>query len=119
MTNELKAKEHTATEGILWLNRGFDFTAQALRHNLAHPDKELVDSFQIAYANTLEKHHNGVAKAAFGFAMKGVPYKKKFYAKLGDDQGKVNATLEPWLNNLEKSVKVLNEFLAKPENQWK
>ncbi|KAF1850506.1 glycolipid transfer protein [Cucurbitaria berberidis CBS 394.84] len=116
--NELKEKKHTATEGLVWLNRGLDFTAQALRHNITNPSKELSDSFRDAYGNTLKPHHSFVVKPLFSAAMSATPYRKDFYKKLGDDETKVQAELEKWLAALEKVVNVLNVFLAKKEAKW-
>ncbi|KAF1361495.1 glycolipid transfer protein-like protein HET-C2 [Lizonia empirigonia] len=116
--NELKEKKHSATEGLVWLNRGLDFTAQALRHNLSNPDKELADSFRDAYGNTLKPHHSFVVKPLFSAAMSATPYKKDFYAKLGSDDAKVQQQLEAYLSALEKIVSILNQFLARKDAKW-
>ncbi|KAF3052302.1 hypothetical protein E8E11_005798 [Didymella keratinophila] len=113
--NELKEKKHTATEGLVWLNRGLDFTAQALRHNISNPQKELADSFRDAYGNTLKPHHSFVVKPLFSAAMSATPYRKDFYAKLGGDDAKVQQQLESYLAALEKIVATLNQFLARKE----
>ncbi|SMR58998.1 unnamed protein product [Zymoseptoria tritici ST99CH_1E4] len=116
--NELKTKKHTATEGLLWLVRGLDFTAQSLRQNFARPDEELSQSFRDAYGQTLKKHHSFIIKPIFSAAMSATPYRRDFYAKLGDDQPKVNKELDAWLVGLEKNVAILNKFLASPEAKW-
>ncbi|KAJ4376974.1 hypothetical protein N0V86_006412 [Didymella sp. IMI 355093] len=116
--NELKEKKHTATEGLVWLNRGLDFTAQALRHNISNPNKELADSFRDAYGNTLKPHHSFVVKPLFSAAMSATPYRKDFYAKLGSDEPKVQQQLESYLSALEKIVATLNQFLARKEAKW-
>ncbi|KAF1938673.1 glycolipid transfer protein [Clathrospora elynae] len=116
--NELKEKKHTATEGLVWLNRGLDFTAQALRHNSTNSTTELADSFRDAYGKTLKPHHSFIVKPLFSAAMSATPYRKDFYAKLGDDEGKVQVELEKWLSALEKCVQVLNQFLARKEAKW-
>jgi len=116
--NELKEKKHTATEGLVWLNRGLDFTAQALRHNLTNADKELADSFRNAYGNTLKPHHSFVVKPLFSAAMSATPYRKDFYTKLGEDDAKVQPALDAWLAALEKNVTILNQFLARKEAKW-
>jgi len=116
--NELKTKKHTATEGLVWLNRGLDFTAQALRQNLGNSSEELATSFRSAYGNTLKPHHSFMVKPIFSAAMSATPYRKDFYAKLGDDQSRVEKELNEWLVGLEKDVKILNEFLATKEAKW-
>lgn len=117
MKKELSEKKHTATEGALWLNRGLDFTSQALRHNIANPSEELATSFREAYGKTLKPHHSFIIKPVFSAAMSATPYRKDFYAKMGP-QEKVDKDVEPWLSSLEKAVSILNEFFAKKENKW-
>ncbi|KAK1071344.1 hypothetical protein LTR12_002117 [Friedmanniomyces endolithicus] len=116
--NELKGKKHPATEGLLWLTRGHDFTARALRRNLTQPNEELSVSFRDAYGLTLKQYHSFIIKPIFSAAMSACPYRKDFYGKLGDDEGRVKKDLGEWLRALEDRVKVLNEFLAKPEAKW-
>ncbi|KAL1963058.1 hypothetical protein VTN77DRAFT_8704 [Rasamsonia byssochlamydoides] len=116
--NELKTKKHTAAEGLLWLVRGLDFTAQALRNNLANPGKELADSFRDAYGSTLKPYHSFVVKPIFSAAMSATPYRKDFYAKLGDDSAKSEAALEQWVSALEKQVAILKEFQERKEAKW-
>ena len=98
--------------------RGLDFTAQALRHNLANTNDELSTSFRASYANTLKPHHSMFMKPLFSAAMSATPYKKDFYAKLGDDPRKVNQALEMWLSALEKQVVILKKFQATKEAKW-
>ncbi|KAL1986102.1 hypothetical protein VTN96DRAFT_6999 [Rasamsonia emersonii] len=116
--NELKTKKHTAAEGLLWLVRGLDFTAQALRDNLKNPGKELADSFRDAYGSTLKPHHSFVVKPIFSAAMSATPYRKDFYAKLGDDSAKSEAALDQWVTALEKRVAILQEFQQRKEAKW-
>ena len=98
--------------------RGLDFTAQALRKNLSEPSEELSASFRTAYGNTLKQYHSFLVKPVFSAALRATPYRKDFYAKLGDDQPRVNKELDEWLQGLEKNVKILNTFLASKEAKW-
>jgi len=50
--------------------------------------------------------------------MSATPYRKDFYAKLGDDQAKVEEQGSKWLAALGEQVMILNMFLAKPEVKW-
>jgi hypothetical protein len=50
--------------------------------------------------------------------MSATPYRKDFYAKLGNDSTKVEAELKKWLDALEERVKVLQEFLERKEAKW-
>lgn len=118
MRNELKTKSHTASEGLLWLTRGLDFTAQALRKNLDTPGEELSSSFRDAYGNTLRPHHSFLIKPIFSAAMSATPYRKDFYAKLGDDQDRVNKELDAWLKGLQFRVDIIKEFMARKEAKW-
>ena len=75
-------------------------------------------SFRAAYGNTLKPHHSFLIKPIFSAAMSATPYRKDFYAKLGDDQARVQRELSQWLEGLEKDVKILNEFLSRKEAKW-
>ncbi|KAI9777186.1 MAG: hypothetical protein M1839_009029 [Geoglossum umbratile] len=113
--SELKAKKNNAAGGLLWLVRGLDFTAQALRKNTAKSTEELSASFRTAYGDTLKPHHNFMVKPIFSAAMSATPYRKDFYDKLGEDQEQVNARMEVWLSALEERVVILKTFLARPD----
>ncbi|KAJ3225058.1 hypothetical protein HK099_007433 [Clydaea vesicula] len=108
--SEQDQKKKIATEGLLWLKRGLEFTSQALRRNVDSPDEELTVSFGEAYKVTLSKFHSFIIKPVFAMAMKACPYRKDFYAKLGDNQDKVKQDLNTWLTAFEKIVKILSDF---------
>ncbi|QPC76464.1 hypothetical protein HYE68_007216 [Fusarium pseudograminearum] len=116
--NELKTGKHTATEGCLWLVRGLDFTCQALERNVANSSEELADSFRTAYGNTLKPHHSFVVKPIFSAAMSAVPYRKDFYAKLGENPQQVEADLQTYLASFTKIVNILKAFINGPEGKW-
>ena len=103
---------------ILLLHRGLDFTSQAIRHNISNPSEELSVSFRHAYGNTLKPHHSFIVKPIFNAAMSATPYRKDFYAKLGDDKAKVDSTANTWLEALEKQVGILKEFQGRKEAKW-
>ncbi|CAG8186132.1 unnamed protein product [Penicillium salamii] len=116
--NELKTKKHTATEGLVWLVRGLDFTVQALRNNIENASKELSDSFRDAYGQTLKPHHSFIIKPLFSAAMSATPYRADFYQKLGQDQAKVAAQLEKEVAALEKVVKIVKAFQDTKQAKW-
>ncbi|KAG1055235.1 hypothetical protein G6F46_002155 [Rhizopus delemar] len=115
MKNESPEKKRVATEGLLWLTRGLDFTAQALRRSLDNPTEELNASFTKSYEQTLRKHHSIVIRPVFGLAMKACPYRKDFYEKIGvlDEDGL--AQMRAWLEALENIISIIqNVFKANP-----
>ncbi|SCU94582.1 LANO_0E07250g1_1 [Lachancea nothofagi CBS 11611] len=112
VTNERGSGHKSASEGLLWLTRGLQFTAQALRETVEHPDLELTKTFTDAYNKTLTKYHGMLIRPVFKLAMKACPYRKDFFAKLGADQVKVNTQLKLWLEALEHIVQILLNFLA-------
>jgi hypothetical protein len=59
-----------------------------------------------------------MVKPIFSAAMSATPYRKTFYANLGDDQTRVNKELDEWLSSLEKIVGFLKEFQARKEAKW-
>ncbi|KAI1613091.1 pleckstrin domain containing, family A member 8 [Exophiala viscosa] len=128
---ELASKSHKATEGLLWLVRGLDFTAQALRADLTSnagvsttaqkPTKELSESFRAAYKNTLAPHHGFLVKPIFSAAMSATPYRKDMYSRLvgeGTNPETASQALEKWVAALEQRVGILKTFLASPEGKW-
>ncbi|WFD23672.1 hypothetical protein MEQU1_002366 [Malassezia equina] len=99
-------KKRTATEGLLWLLRGLDFTAQALRRSIENPSEELSVSFTNAYEKTLRKYHSMMVRPIFTAC----PYRKDFYAKLGPSEESVRAPLLEWLAALENIVATMQKF---------
>jgi len=83
------------------------------------PTEELAESFRGAYGSTLKPHHSFIVKPIFSAAMSACPYRKDFYAKLGEDDAVIQAELQEYLAALEKIVNILKEFLASKEAQWK
>ncbi|GAO15754.1 uncharacterized protein UV8b_00926 [Ustilaginoidea virens] len=116
--NELKTKKHTATEGLIWLVRGLDFTCVALSSNIANSSHELAESFRNAYGQTLKPHHGFLVKPIFSAAMSACPYRKDFYVKLGSDEGKVQEELRVYLAALDKIVGILKGFLESKDAKW-
>ena len=130
--SELAAKSHNATEGLLWLVRGLDFTAQALRHDLTNnashsasapkPSLELADCFRAGYKTSLAPHHNWMVKPIFSAAMSATPYRKDFYSKIVNGQTgneeKARQATEQWVGALEQRVRILKAFLASKEAKW-
>ena len=130
--SELSTKSHIATEGLLWLTRGLDFTAQALRHDLtnnasqpagtAKPSLELADCFRAGYKTSLAPHHGWMIKPIFSAAMSATPYRKDFYSKMVNGQTgneeKARQAMEQWVGALERRVGILKAFLASKEAKW-
>jgi len=116
--NELKTKSHTATEGLLWLVRGLEFTCIALSQNLANHEHELSESFRNAYGVTLKPHHSFLVKPVFSAAMSACPYRKDFYSKLGSDEEKVKEELRQYLEALDKIVGILKAFVESKDAKW-
>ncbi|KAK7749114.1 hypothetical protein SLS62_008401 [Diatrype stigma] len=116
--NELKTKKHVASEGLLWLARGLDFTCIALSQNVAKPTEELADSFRNAYGATLKPHHSFLVKPVFSAALSACPYRKSFYEKLGSDEDKVQSELRPYLAALENLIGIIKGFQGRKEYQW-
>jgi hypothetical protein len=98
--------------------RGLDFTALAITRNLDTPNEEVSASFRDAYGSTLKPHHSFMVKPIFSAAMSACPYRKDFYAKLGDDEIKVAEGLKKWLAALLNIIAILKTFLASKEAKW-
>lgn len=63
--NEKGEKKRTATEGLMWLLRGLQFTCTALQNAQANASEELADAFKKSYDGTLKAFHNFVVKGVF------------------------------------------------------
>lgn len=109
---EANTKSKTATQGLLWLSRGLQFTAASLQETLDNPSKELSETFTAGYNKTLVKYHSFVVKPVFKLAMKACPYRKDFFEKLGADQAKVLEQLKAWLAALQAIVQNIFDFFA-------
>ncbi|CAO3574131.1 unnamed protein product [Mortierella alpina] len=101
---EAGEKKKTATEGLLWLTRGLDFTLKSLKRSEENPGEELSVSFTKGYEATLKQYHGMLVRPVFTMAMKACPYRADFYAKLGTDQGLVKNDLSAYLGGLDKVV---------------
>uniref|UniRef100_A0A1D1XE27 Glycolipid transfer protein n=1 Tax=Anthurium amnicola TaxID=1678845 RepID=A0A1D1XE27_9ARAE len=108
--NEQGEKKRTATEGLLWLKRGLEFTSVALRRSINDGEEELTVSFTESYGVTLRQFHGVLVRPVFALAMKACPYRKDFFDKLGEDQERVKQQYEEWLISFEKIVERLNNF---------
>lgn len=110
--SEANTKTKTATQGLLWLSRGLQFTSQAMRETVDNPSKELAVTFTDAYSKTLSQYHGMLVKPIFKLAMKSCPYRKDFFEKLGADQTKVSEQLKTWLKALENIVQIILDFFT-------
>src|SRR6266850_3129250 len=63
--NEKGEKKRKATEGLMWLLRGQQFTCKALQNAQASASMELVEAFGKSYEVTLKRHHNFLVKGVF------------------------------------------------------
>ncbi|CAO3593921.1 unnamed protein product [Absidia cylindrospora] len=116
VANEANEKKRVATEGLLWLIRGLDFTAQALRRSLTDQAEELTVSFTKSYEATLKKFHGYLVRPVFSLAMKACPYRKDFYAKINVQNDEDKAVMSGWLAALETIIATIQAvFVAHPE----
>ena len=63
--NEAGEKKRTATQGLLWLNRGLSFTCKALEHAQKEKSQELAVAFNSSYKDTLKKYHSYIVIGLF------------------------------------------------------
>ncbi|KAG8768108.1 hypothetical protein FRC16_007154 [Serendipita sp. 398] len=96
--------DRTASQGLMWLLRGLQFTLIGLQRSLANPTEELSASFNKAYETTLKPFHSWVVRPVFSLAMKSCPYREDFYKKLGSPQERVLSEGKKWLDGLEVIV---------------
>ncbi|KAF8522381.1 glycolipid transfer protein [Gautieria morchelliformis] len=111
--NEKTEKKQVATEGLMWLLRGLNFTSLALQSSYANKEEELSVSFSKSYDGTLKKYHSFVVKPIFAVTLKACPYRSVFYEKLGSPPERVDAELGKWLEALDGILKRMNTFYDK------
>ena len=63
--NEKGEKKRKATEGLMWLLRGLQFTCKALQNAQANASQELAEAFSKSYDVTLKVFHNFLVKGVF------------------------------------------------------
>lgn len=110
LTEVKEGGKKVATQGLLWLTRGLQFTAVAMRKCIDNPDWELAKCFEKSYGETLTKYHSMLVRPVFKLAMKACPYRKDFFDKLGNDLAKVNEQLLEWVTSLETVVEEIMKF---------
>ncbi|EIE77117.1 hypothetical protein RO3G_01821 [Rhizopus delemar RA 99-880] len=116
MKNEASLKTRPATEAILWLKRGLDFTGQSLMHSLTHPNDELTVSFMQAYDKTLRPYHSFIVRPLFNLAMNACPWRKDFYKSIDVTDEESVEKMKEWLNGLSGIIDQLNRvFDEHPE----
>lgn len=103
----------TATQGLLWLTRGLEFTCEAMKKLIENEDWELSKCFEKSYSETLSKYHSFLIKPVFKLAMKACPYKADFYKKLGEPLDLVKTQLKEWVKHLSEVVLQIMEFFKK------
>ncbi|KAJ2626471.1 hypothetical protein H4R22_004798 [Coemansia sp. RSA 1290] len=110
---EAQEGDRTATQGLLWLKRGLELTAMALKRSLETPAEELAESFTLAYNNTLKQFHGFIVKKMFGVAMMACPTRAVFFDKIGGNREGEREELLAWVNALQSLLNELNIFYAK------
>ncbi|KZT53834.1 glycolipid transfer protein [Calocera cornea HHB12733] len=110
--NELAEKKHTATQGLLWLNRGLRFTWYGLDDSYKNPESQLSASFTKAYGETLSKFHNFITRGIFSVAMKACPYREALLTSLGEPRERVLEQLKLWLDGLDGLTVRIDKFYA-------
>jgi hypothetical protein len=136
--NEKGEKKRKATEGLLWLLRGLQFTCKALQNALENASEELAEAFRKSYEGTLKAFHNFVVKGIFAVgsfspsspstavhffilfqvALKACPYRADFFEKLKADPAggppasddHLNEGLNRWLAALDGIVTRVQAF---------
>lgn len=105
--------DKTATQGLLWLTRGLEFTCEAMAKVIENPEWELSKAFEKSYSETLSKYHSFLIKPVFKLAMKACPYRTDFFKKLGEPYDKVLEQLTAWVKGLKEVVSQIMEFFKK------
>ncbi|KAL0954259.1 hypothetical protein HGRIS_005387 [Hohenbuehelia grisea] len=103
-----------ATACLVRLMRGLAFTCQALQNMQADTGAELHVCFRRSYDSVLKHHHTFVVRSVVSVAIRAVPRRSDFYARIaqGGSKEALDAALGKWLEGLDRIVKRTSGFLA-------
>jgi len=101
------------TACLIRLTRGLMFLCKALQHMQKDPSVELHVCFKRSYDEVLGRHHSFVVRSLAGVAVRAVPYRRDFIARIsqGGDKEKFGTELANWLGGLDIIVDGLKAFL--------
>ncbi|PVG03246.1 glycolipid transfer protein [Serendipita vermifera] len=110
LAEEAKGTDKTATQGLMWLLRGLEFTLKGLQHTYDNPTTALSTSFRESYKVTLSQYHSWVVKPVFSMAMAACPKREDFFKQLGGPPEKVQEQGKAWLDGLQQIVDHMNSL---------
>ncbi|KAI5980802.1 glycolipid transfer protein domain-containing protein [Pisolithus albus] len=112
--SETSTEQHRhATGCLVRLTRGLMFLCKALQHMQNEPSSELHVCFKHSYDEVLRRHHSFVVRSLAAVAVRAVPYRRDFVARIsqGGDREKFDSELRRWLTGLDVIVKRLKVFI--------
>ncbi|KAI9571980.1 glycolipid transfer protein domain-containing protein [Boletus coccyginus] len=103
------------TACLIRLTRGLMFLCKALRYMQNDPSVELHVCFKRSYDEVLGRHHTFFVRSLAIVAVRAVPYRRDFIARIsqGGDKEKFGIELAKWLSGLDIIVNRLKDFLEK------
>jgi pleckstrin family protein A (phosphoinositide binding specific) protein 8 len=110
-------KSNSATEALLWLNRGLNFVCKILKNILEGnvKDNSLIPALSAAYKATLEVYHNWFVKKTVAVAFHATPYYSDLMQKLSNGQSDdlVLNEMREYQTSLQEQVVTIEElFIA-------
>ncbi|KDR81328.1 hypothetical protein GALMADRAFT_116294 [Galerina marginata CBS 339.88] len=111
-SESVETQKH-ATPCLVRLIRGLAFTCRALQNMQQDRNSELHVCFKRSYDEVLRHHHTFIIRSVVSVAIRAVPHRHDFYAKIsqGGSVEKLDTELEKWLGGLERIVKHVSTFL--------
>ena len=108
----------TTACALLWLLRALNFILKMLQELMSSQTIELSDAVYKGYEASLKKHHGMVVRGTFNVAVKAAPYRKTFVAKLGPSEDEVFAALRPVVDEIQKMVDGLQQYLVSKNKDY-
>ncbi|KAN0088338.1 Glycolipid transfer domain containing protein [Tylopilus felleus] len=101
------------TACLIRLTRGLMFLCKALQHMQNDSSIELHVCFKRSYDEVLRYHHTFIVRSLAVVAVRAVPYRRDFIARIsqGGDKEKFGNELAKWLNGLDIIAHRLKAFL--------
>ncbi|XP_022085840.1 glycolipid transfer protein-like isoform X2 [Acanthaster planci] len=114
--NDRGFKSNSATEALLWLNRGLNFVCKILKNLIDGnvKDNSVIPALSAAYKATLEVYHNWLVKKTVGVAFHAAPYYSDLMQKLanGESEEVVLNDIREYQTCLQDQVDTIEELFV-------
>lgn len=98
------------TKGLLWLCRAMRFMVGFMRRLVEDPNVTMYDAISSSYQEVLAPYHSWITGSVFSLALKVVPNKDTFFAKLGSG-AQTETMVHDYCNRLSPLLQHVMDFM--------